>query len=164
MTGAAPYAPTPVPAAPPGTKTNTLWIWLVVLLPLVQLIPLLFIDWASLTDLSTSRGTLGLVTSPAYLLATFGGWIVYGLCALCAYYDWKRLSAAGVPRPFHFAWVFLSSVAYVIGRSVVVKRRTGGGTAPMWAAIASIVLSLGVAIYISVTVMTAVLSTISFYR
>lgn len=164
MTTPQPYAPVPIPAAPAGTKTNTLWIWLVVVLPMVQLIPLLFIDWSSLVSSPSSASTsLNLITSPAYLLATLGGWVIYALCALCAYLDWKQLKAAGVPQPFHFAWVFLSSLVYVIGRSVVVKRRTGSGTAPMWAAIASLVLSFAVAIYITVTVIAATLATFTPY-
>lgn len=160
-----PYAPTPIPQAPPGTRTNTLWIWLVVLLPLVQLIPLLFIDWAGLIRFTgvEAANSLTLLTSPAYLISSFSGWIVYGLCALFAWLDWRQLKAAGVPQPFHFAWVFLSSLVYVIGRSVVVRRRTGAGTAPLWAAIGTLVLSFIVAIYISVTVVQAVLATISSY-
>lgn len=154
----------PIPSAPAGTKTNTLWIWLVVLLPLVQLIPLLFIDWAGLVALTGAQAatSLSLVTSPAYLISSFSGWIVYGLCALFAYLDWKQLRDAGLPQPFHFAWVFLSSLVYVIGRSVVVRRRTGAGTAPMWVAIGTLVLSFVVAIYIAVTVVRAVLATIPY--
>ena len=107
-----PYAPVLIPRAPDGTKTNTLWIWLVVLLPVVQLVPLVFIKWGSLIDIAsvTSVSGTALMTSPAYLLASFGGWIIYGLCALFAYLDGKQLKAAGVPAPFHFAWVFLSSI------------------------------------------------------
>jgi hypothetical protein len=155
-----------IPRAPEGTKTNTLWIWLIVLLPVVQLIPLLFINWASLIDYASlsSVNSVGLITSPAYLLSGLGGWVVYGLCALFAYLDWKQLKVAGVPVPFHFAWVFLSSLVYIIGRSVVVHRRTGRGLAPLWAAVASLVLSFAVAIYISVSVVGAVLSTVTHYR
>lgn len=172
-----PYAPVTIPKAPPGTQTNTLWIWLVVLLPVVQLIPLLFIPWASILDVSSLTGdptsgypttgyptsSLAFMTSPAYLAATLGGWVIYALCALCAYLDWKQLRDAGVPQPFHFAWVFLSSLVYVIGRSVVVKRRTGAGTAPMWVAIGVLVLSFIVSIYISVVIFSTVFSTITQY-
>jgi len=157
-----PYSPVAIPAAPAGTKT--VWIWLVVLLPLAQLIPLLFIDWGSLVDAASVTNVSGMafITSPAYLVSTFGGWVVYGLCALFAYFDWKQLKAAGVPQPFHFAWVFLSSVVYVIGRSVVVKRRTGQGIAPLWVAIGTLVVSFGVAIYIAVSVVASIVATISY--
>ena len=159
-----PYAPVAIPKAPPGTKTNTPWIWLVVFLRLVQLVPLFFIDWSSMFDLSSlassSRASLALMTSPVYLLATLGGWVIYGLCALFAYLDFKQLRDAGVPRPFHFAWVFLSSIIYTIGRAVVVKRRTGHGNAVLWASIGSIVLIFIITIIMSVQMFASIMSQI----
>ena len=50
--------------APAGTVTNTPWIWLVALLPLVQLIPLLLIDWSSMM----SMGMGGTVNSQLTLM------------------------------------------------------------------------------------------------
>lgn len=145
-----PYSPGAVLTAPEGTATNTVWIWLIIVLPLLPILSLLTIDWSPLLDYSAySSGNpsvalnaqLAFFLSPGYLGAMIGGWIVYGLNAFFAYRDGKFLERAGVPRPFHFAWVFLSSLVYVIGRAVVVKRRTGHGSAILWAAIGSIVLS-----------------------
>jgi FtsH-binding integral membrane protein len=68
-----------------------------------------------------------------------------------------------MPRPFHFAWVFLSSVVYVISRSVVVRRRTGRGIAPMWVSIAGLVLSFIFTIYITAAMMSAIFATIPTY-
>jgi hypothetical protein len=173
-----PYAAEAIPKAPAGTKTNTPWIWLAVLLPLVQLVPLFFIDWGSMfssmfdvsSPTSSTRASLALMTSPAYLLTSLGSWVIYGLCALFAYLDFKQLRDAGVPRPFHFAWVFLgwvvgsASLVYVIGRSVVVKRRTGAGTAPMWVAIGVTVISLGVGVYIMVVIFSTMMTSIMNYN
>ena len=144
-----PYAPAVALKAPDGTVTNTVWIWLIIVLPLLPLLGLLTIDWGSLFNFASySSGDpsdvmiaqLALFLSPGYLGALFGGWIVYGLNGFFAFRDWKQLQSAGVPKPFHFAWVFLSSLVYVIGRAVVVKRRTDHGSAILWAAIGSIVL------------------------
>lgn len=167
-----PYAATAIPQAPAGTRTNTPWIWIVVLLPLVQLVPLFFIDWAGFIDTSlqgsaarySSSSSLALMTSPGYLALSLSGWVIYALLALFAYLDWKQLRVAGVPQPFHFAWVFLSSIVYVIGRSVVVRRRTGAGMAPMWVAIGTLVISFGVVIYISAVMFSAVFKAVQSYN
>jgi hypothetical protein len=142
------YSTAPL-TAPEGTATNTAWIWLIIVLPLLPLLGLLTVDWRSLFDFASYssgnssdllRAEFAIFLSPGYLGAAIGGWIVYGLNAFFAYRDWRFLQRAGVPRPFHFAWVFLSYIVYSIGRAVVVKRRTGHGSAVLWASIAAIVL------------------------
>ncbi len=165
----APVMATPYVAAtadlkdPEGTDWNTTWIWLVVLLPLVPALSLLTVDWGGFIDVNDRTGlsALALLISPGYLVASVGGWLVYGLCVWFAYLDWRELGRRGVPRPFHWAWTFLSSVVYAIGRSVVVRKRTGRGIAPLWATIATLVVSFGAAIYIVVVVMAAVFDAVS---
>jgi hypothetical protein len=152
--------------APDGAVTNTPWIWLVIFLPMLPLFPMLFIDWSSMFHFdpddaySVISSQLGVFTSPFYLIAVLGGWLTYGLCVWFAYLDWKHLGAVGVPRPFHWAFTFLGSVIYAIGRSVVVRKRTGHGSAPMWAAIGTIVLMFVYVIYLTVIIMTAAFSSI----
>ena len=143
--------------APEDTQVNTAWIWLIVVLPLLPSLGLLSVDWGSMFDFSDPSGmnSLAVLASPGYLFAAIGGPVTYGLCVWFAYLDWRELDRRGVPRPFHWAWTFLYSVVYVIGRSVVVRRRTGHGSAPMWAAIASIVLSFVFAIYLVIVMMSA---------
>lgn len=166
---AAPYAAVSYSAtaadlkAPEGTEWNTAWIWLIVLLPLIPMIGLFSIDWGSLINLNdpTGMSSLAFLVSPGYLVASVGGWVVYGLCVWFAYLDWRELGRRGVPRPFHWAWTFLSSAVYAIGRSVVVRKRTGRGIAPMWATIATLVISFGAAIYIMAVVMAAVFDAVS---
>ena len=157
------YGSTAPLQAPAGAQTNTVWIWLVIVLPLLPMLPLLFIDWRGLIGSqladpsSTYAMTFGLFLSPWYLATVMLGWITYGLSVFFSYRDYRELEKVGVPRPFHWAFTFLSSIVYVIGRSVVVKRRTGtGGTATLWAAIGSIVLSFVVATIMMVQVFSAV--------
>jgi hypothetical protein len=145
-----PYSRATPPAqlrAPEGTDPYTTWIWLILAIPVVQTLPIFFIDWetlfvTALTDPS-GFGPTSAFLSPAYTLLVVLGWVGTGLLIWFAYLDWRELQRRGVPQPFHWAYIFLtlavSSAVYTIGRSVVVKRRTGRGLAPMWISIATIV-------------------------
>lgn len=158
------YAPAEL-KAPTGTKPYTPWIWLIVALPLLPAIALLGIDWSSLVDLNdpTGQSAFAIYADPLYWLIVIGGWVSYGLCAWFAYLDWRELGRRGVPRPFHFAWVFLSSGVYPIGRSIVVRRRTGEGIAPMWVAIGTLVFGFALGIYVTVAVMAPIFEQLSSY-
>lgn len=164
-----PTAPAVALTAPEGAVTNTVWIWLIIVLPLLPLLGLLTVDWRSMFDFAayTSgnssdvlQAQLALFLSPGYLGAAIGGWVVYGLNAFFAYRDWRFLQRAGVPRPFHFAWVFLSYDVYTIGRAVVVKRRTGHGSAVLWASIAGIVLAIVISTVMMLQMFSAIFSQI----
>lgn len=169
MTEPAPYsAPDPysraTPAAalraPEGTDPYTPWIWLIVAIPVVQTLPIFFIDWSAFISASmsdpTGLGPYAVLFSPAYLVLMAFGWIGLGLQIWFAYLDWRELQRRGVPQPFHWAWIFLalavSYAVYAIGRSVVVKRRTGRGLAPMWVTIATIVGGFVIGIWLTVVI------------
>ena len=69
--------------------------------------------------------------------------IVIGL----AFFDYRMLKNQGVERPAHWAWAFLvAPYVYVIGRSVVVKRVTGGGLLPLWIFLGVVAVSFIIAI------------------
>ena len=162
-----PYAGAPARGtAPEGTAWNTPWIWLVLVLPLLPVIPLLFIDWSSLIRIdpvtlkADPHSQLALLTSPAYLAAVLGSWVAYALVVVFAFLDWRDLGRRGVPAPFHWAWAFLGSSVYGIGRGVVTPRRTGGGRVVLWVAIGVIVVGLVIGVAIAVSVVTAVVSQI----
>lgn len=163
----------PAPAVPPaperltapdGTRWSTVWIWLVVLLPVVPLGLLLVIPWGSLFDIDVAAldspadvTTLyGPLFSPAYLLASVLGYVSYGLCVYFSYLDYAALRSRGVPKPFHWAWSFLSGV-YPFGRSIIVARRTGRGLAPLWVHVGVLALSLAVSLWIAFVVMNEML-------
>lgn len=157
---AQPFAPA---AAPAGTKTGTVWIWLIVLLPLLSLISLFTVDWKAYLDESlaaalsndprdATSASFALLRQPGYLLSVALGWILYGVTVVFAALDVRELKKRGVPQPFHWAFAFLTSTVYVIGRSVVVKRRTGGGLAPLWAWIGTVAVSLIATIVLTVLI------------
>jgi hypothetical protein len=156
----APYstaAATAALRAPEGTKTGTVWIWLIVLIPLLGLSTFFVIDWADYIDSTIASSLSGpyggyadqlaLYTSPGYIVSQLLSFVIYGVTVVFAVLDVRELKKRGVPQPFHWAFAFLTSVVYVIGRSVVVKRRTGGGLAPLW-------------VYIAITVVTFIAGTI----
>jgi hypothetical protein len=155
---------------PEGTAVDTIWIWLIVALPVLSVLPLFFWDFEAYLEQSMSPSTsamltaLGPYTDPWYLALTFGGWIVYGLSVWFAALDSAALARLGYQRRFHWAWAFLSSLVYVIGRSVVVRRQAGRGYLPMAAAIAlTVVLAIGVIVWIVVLMVNVVNTSMEMY-
>ena len=83
------------------------------------------------------------------------GYVVYGLSVFFAYRDMKQLADRGVPKPFHWAFAFIGGVVYTIGRSVIVKRRTGRGHAPLWAEIAVFLLITALVVWIEIVIFSS---------
>jgi hypothetical protein len=86
-------------------------------------------------------------------------WLLVGVSILFAGLDWRELKARGVPQPFHWAYAFFALAGagvfvYLIGRTVVLRRRTGnGGGAPLWVVIAIyVVLFIGAIVWTSILV------------
>lgn len=138
-----------------GTPVGTVFFWLIVLLPLLTVIALLFWDVGaygrSLTGFAPEQYEPFAMLTPAYFVLMGVGWLVQVATIVLAYFDWRTLERRGMDRPFHWAWAFLALVSggalvYVIGRSVVVRRRSGRGLAPLWVFIGVEVLSIVIAI------------------
>ena len=83
---------------------------------------------------------------PGYLLQQGLSLLLYGLSVLFAFLDRRVLLQRGFDRPFHWAWTFLGGIVYIIGRSVIVRRRSGRGLLPIWVYIAVFVVSMIVVI------------------
>jgi len=135
-----------------GTPVDTVWIWLVTALPIVPVVALFFWDLEGYLARSMAAPDdpvvqLQMYLDPAYLTSVALGWIAYGAAVWFAYLDTVALRELGYRRRFHWAWSFLSPLIYVIGRSVVVKRQAGRGSAPMWLAIGLYVVVL-VAVFV----------------
>ena len=145
------YAPARRPLAP-ETPVYTVWIWLVVLLPLVNVVLLLVANpFAGMVDfmrnIEASQGTTVpnplSMYGPGFFITSFAGWVVYAGMIVFSWLDYRELVRRGVDRPFHWAWTFLSSAVYVIGRGVIVRRvAPRRGLVPIWVMIAVSGISL----------------------
>ncbi|HWR85270.1 MAG TPA: DUF2510 domain-containing protein [Rhodoglobus sp.] len=156
----APYSGQPL-QAPSGTRTSTPFIWLIIVLPLIVYIPLFFVDWggmvagaASSDPYRSAYATYAVLLSPGYLITMVLAFVVYALTVFFAYRDHRALEAAGVPRPFHWAFAFIQSYVYPIGRSVVVKRRTGSDGGTLAASIVALVLIFVLAIALVIVMLS----------
>ncbi|MEE2569977.1 DUF2510 domain-containing protein [Pseudarthrobacter sp. J64] len=145
-------------------------IWVITLLPLVTVALLLVWnpDFSTLyVDPSGDYNPTmdpGAIFTPAYLLLVGSSFPLYGATVVLAYFDSERLKKDGVVRPFHWAWSFLGTAVYVIGRSVIVRKvAPGRGLVPVWVLIGVIVLSIIVST-MKITAMTSsMINTLSTY-
>jgi hypothetical protein len=152
-------------AAPAGTSPTTAWIWLLALAPIITIVTALSIDVDALVTQSLQGveiapdGTVTGSPAPAPGADNFTGLFLWLAGIGLAVLDWRELKNRQIDRPFHWAWAILWSLVYVIGRSVVARRRTGTGFAPMWTTIALqaalIVISIGIAAQIVNATLTA---------
>ena len=159
------------PTAPAGTNGNTPWIWLVVFLPLLSLLPLFLIDFTGYLQDSvryagdpTGMGIalVAFMSQPGVIISMVLSLLVTVGTIVFSYFDWRELKRRGVPSPFHWAFSFLVlagvSIVYPIGRAIVTKRRTGKGNGVLLATILTIVVSVIVTIVFTVLLTTYSLS------
>jgi len=156
------------PALPADRPVYSVWIWLVVLLPLLSYISLLFyrpdFSYLSSSDylddpLAFQSHYLASLFTPAYVVILLTGWLVYGLMVVFAWRDVVWLRTQGVVRPFHWAWTFLNSWVYIIGRSVIVYGvARPRGRAPIWVLVAVAVVGFAVSIIWTVSMMGDMMS------
>jgi hypothetical protein len=128
--------------------TNTVWIWLVVLLPLLALTTLFLFDWRTYLEesfyasLSPQHAPYAASASLAVSAgASLFSFLIAALTVLFSFLDWRQLRARGIQKPFHWAWSFFvlvvsSGAVYIIGRGVILRRQTGKGLGPVWGWIA----------------------------
>jgi hypothetical protein len=167
------YSTTPIPSVPPGTPVYNAFIWVLTLLPLVSflLLPLAFVGFDDAirsavadpysTDVNPYAG-FSAAALVGQAVSTIVSWVLYGAIVVLAYFDHKWLLRQGYVRPFHWAWAFLGSV-YPIGRSVVVRRRSGRGIAPMWVTIGLAVLGLIIGILVIVYAFNSAYAAVTTY-
>ena len=149
----------------PSTPLYTPWIWLIVLLPLVSLVGLLFWDMdAYMRSSMSSTDPFAQYTDPGYVLLQASSWLLYALSVLFAFLDRRVLLQRGFDRPFHWAWTFLGSTVYIIGRSVIVRRRSGKGLLPIWVTIGVVVISLIVGIAKVASAVSAMMAVMPSFR
>ncbi|MEO7121678.1 MAG: DUF2510 domain-containing protein [Lacisediminihabitans sp.] len=157
------YGAVATPVMGARTSVYNIYIWLVVLLPLLSIVSLMSFDMSGyLRGAMEGGNSLSGMLSPSYLLITALNWGIYLVMVLFAYLDSKKLGRDGFVRPFPWAWAFLSSAVYVIGRSVVAKRRSGRGLLPIWVTIAVYVITVVVAIVQVANMLSVMFSTFQF--
>jgi hypothetical protein len=172
----------PVPAAPPGrlapaTSASDVWIWLIVLVPIItgldsmiylgQMMSNMSALLAAIATEASAPGSdailqweLTSVFTPAYFVLLLVGLATYGVSVWFGYRDVRELEARGFVQPFHWAWMFLSPWVYVIGRTVVVSRRGGRGAAPLVVFLAIQAVSLIVATVWMLTFLSQLMPTL----
>lgn len=132
---------------------NTPQVWAIALVPLLVIVELVIL------------AAMGAMTLEAIMYETPGTTVVdsadlilrlvaYSLVIVLAAFDHRELSRRGVDRPFHWAFAFLG-IVYMIGRTVVVKRRTGRGLAPLFVWIGSGVVGTAIPVIIGVVIAVA---------
>lgn len=162
----APYGSAREARVPDGTPVDTVWIWLIVALPIVALIPFFLWDFEGYLRQSMTDPTaqVRMILDPMYLTTLLLGWGAYAASVVFAYLDMVALRKLGYAKQFHWAWAFLWSLVYVIGRAVVVKRQAGHGTAVMWVAITlNVVVFIGMIVWVIAVVANVVSETIGTY-
>jgi Protein of unknown function (DUF2510) len=161
---------TPVPKAPEGTKPGTVWFWLLAIgvpvLQILELIPAAIFYNQLINNDSDVSSLVSAEFSPAYLVVLLAGWFIYAVSIVFAVLDWRELRQRGIPRPFHWAWSFFVLAVgwpgvYMIGRAVVVKRRTGSGLAPLWIYVALQVVAFAVIATVSIIAFVEIISVIT---
>jgi hypothetical protein len=139
--------------APAGTRTGTPFIWALAALPVISLISTV-ITWLSIDDqIDAALDPDAPLFTGSDFISFAVSFLVAALAILFGVLDHRALVRAGVPKPFHWAWIFFALInvpVYIIGRSVIVRRRTGSGLAPMF-----LYLALWVATFIVNAIFTA---------
>lgn len=152
-----PTAQMPRPRLADGVRTDTAFIWVLALLPLLSL-PVTFLYQPEIRYEVIGPGGLrtvdpGSVYTPGYFLLQGFGVLLYAAQVVLAFLDHRALRRRGVVRPFPWAWAFLSSIVYLIGRYVVVRKVAPGRPMwPLWVGLA--VLVVGFVVGISRAVLT----------
>ena len=133
--GAAPaYTAAQSLTAPEGTAPYPPHIGALALLPLISLVVTFATGFDAEQLVADSLAPDAPPVTAANLITGAIGWLVILLSILFGVLDWRALNRAGVPRPFHWAWIFFAVLGipvYMVGRSIVVRKRVGSGLAPM---------------------------------
>jgi len=156
------------PALPADRPVYSVWIWLIVLLPLLSYISVLFyrpdFSYLSSSDYLNDPQAFqahyfASIFTPGYVVLLLSGWLSYGLMVVFAWRDVVWLGKQGVVRPFHWAWTFLNAWVYIIGRSVIVYGvARPRGRAPIWVFIAVTVLGFVISLIWTITLMGGMMS------
>ncbi|WP_445443258.1 DUF2510 domain-containing protein [Clavibacter sp. km1a] len=156
-------APTPPPKVPASTSPFTWAIWVLAALPVVSIVFAATQDYGSALDLRSAGPRPEAAIASA--LSSLVQLLVYAGTVVLAFLDWRELTRRGIVRPFHWAWAFIpvAGGVYLIGRSIVVRRRIEGAPAnalaPIWLWIGLNVIVMFIALVKAVEVFSSVMRT-----
>lgn len=135
----------PLPSIKPDTRVTPWFAIVMALLPLISGIGFLLVNFEPFLEavLRESQTTTGTTTTLPPYPAGYGvlqgvDFLVYLVAVLLAFFDYRRLRASGVAKPFHWAFAFIPALTggvYMIGRAVVLHRRGARGFVamlPLW--------------------------------
>lgn len=131
------------PQIAPDAPVDSFWTWIVAVLPFITVPALFLFDFRGYFQASfqgdlypMSGFMIGILALDLVSLA------VTAFVIVSAWRDYRTLLAQGVVRPFHWAFAFLGSIVYLIGRHVVLRKvcRTPGW--PLWVHLALQVVML----------------------
>jgi hypothetical protein len=141
----------PRPRIPEHVPTDTVFVWILALLPLVAL-PITLLYQPQLRY--EVVGPSGIRTVDPRSIYTAGYFLLQGFSVLLyaaevvfAFLDHRVLKRRGVVRPFPWPWAFLSPIVYLIGRFVIVRKVAPARPLwPLWVGIAVFVIGAVVGI------------------
>lgn len=121
------------PLLPPDARVETVWLWLIVVVPWILASSVFLFDvdavldalWVGDADAATAHVALHLGVLLAQSLLTIA------LDLLFAWRDARRLRAAGVVDPFPWGFAAVAGIVYVIGRLVVLRKVARPSVVPL---------------------------------
>ncbi len=132
-------------------NTTTPVIWPIALWPLIGVLSTILygaMGGYATTTVSSSPFNVYTTADIVNYSISFVSWLGF---ALLGFLDNRELKARQLPQPFAWGWAFLP-VVYIIGRSVVVYRRTRKGLAPLFVWIGTIVLTWIVSFAVAIVI------------
>jgi len=135
--------------APEGTPIYNVFTWILVGLAVFTTLLSLRVFDPALLEETRNPDPSAPVFSPSDLLSFALNVLLLGAFITLSYFDYRKLLSQGVPKPFHWAWSFFALLVYplyLIGRGVVMHKRTGRGLSTTWIAIGSLVATFAIAI------------------
>jgi len=153
--------------APEGTSPYTPFVWALAFLPAITLVFDLiyyFVLGGLAADLESAQTGAESGFAAIDLVRGVVTWIVIALTVVLALLDYRALRESGLPKPFHWAWSFfilISAPVYLIGRSVIVRRRTGTGLNPMFVNLGILVVSFILSVIVVVIITSSVFDSVT---
>lgn len=139
------HAPHERPLLPPGTRVDSAWIWLIVVVPWVLASTIFLFDIGTVLDALWIDDVERALAHVGEHLAVLAGssLATIGFALVFAYRDARRLRTLGVVRPFPWGYAAIAGLVYVVGRHVVLRKVTPASAAPLAASIALYILWYG---------------------